>query len=148
MTDSNIKQVIEEIKKIPDNLEAGADQVLSDAVESIKGEMSVPGSAITYPVQWDSERQRRAFFATNGFGKGIPYKRTDGYVAAWRHDVIPFGHQLFGPHPAGAIGGTPAGWQSRIHRNRWNYLLKALADELARMPDRIRDMLRVFGGKQ
>ena len=36
------------------------------------------------PIQWTSERQRRAYFATDGFGAGIPYKRTGGLAAAWR----------------------------------------------------------------
>lgn len=36
-----------------------------------------------YPLRWKSERQRRAFFATNGFGKGIPYRRTGKLARAW-----------------------------------------------------------------
>jgi hypothetical protein len=28
------------------------------------------------PYQWQSEKQRRAYFATDGFGAGIPYTRT------------------------------------------------------------------------
>jgi len=34
------------------------------------------------PVRWTSERQRRAFFASNGFGRGIPTQRS-GKVAQW-----------------------------------------------------------------
>jgi hypothetical protein len=44
---------------------------------------AIPGP-VTYPIQWTSERQRRAFFATDGFGHGIPYHRTGGVAAAWR----------------------------------------------------------------
>jgi hypothetical protein len=44
----------------------------------------IPGP-VHYPVRWTSERQRRAFFATKGFGRGIPTKRT-GDVARW--DVL------------------------------------------------------------
>jgi hypothetical protein len=36
-----------------------------------------------YPLEWQSERQRRAYFATNGFGKGIPYRRTHQFVRGW-----------------------------------------------------------------
>jgi hypothetical protein len=36
-----------------------------------------------YPIRWTSERQRRAFFASNGFGRGIPTKRTDAMINAW-----------------------------------------------------------------
>ncbi len=41
---------------------------------------------VVYPIEWASERQRRAFFATNGFGHGIPYRRTGRYVNSWRVD--------------------------------------------------------------
>lgn len=40
------------------------------------------------PIQWASERQRRAFFASNGFGRGIPTRRTQRLVNAWRLVVI------------------------------------------------------------
>ena len=36
------------------------------------------------PIEWTSERQHRAYHATDGFGAGIPYKRTGGLAAAWR----------------------------------------------------------------
>lgn len=35
------------------------------------------------PYQWTSERQRRAYFATDGFGGGIPYQRTGELAEAW-----------------------------------------------------------------
>lgn len=37
-----------------------------------------------YPIRWKSRRQRRAFFATKGFGRGIPTRRTGGLVAGWQ----------------------------------------------------------------
>lgn len=41
-----------------------------------------PGK-VKYPIKWKSERQRRAFFATNGFGGGIPSTRTDKLINSW-----------------------------------------------------------------
>jgi hypothetical protein len=41
-----------------------------------------PG-AVHYPIQWTSERQRLAFFATDGFGHGIPYTRSDEMIKDW-----------------------------------------------------------------
>lgn len=35
-------------------------------------------------IEWTSDKQRRAYFATDGFGAGIPYQRTGGLAAAWR----------------------------------------------------------------
>ena len=40
-----------------------------DTLVKIRKELRKPGKAINYPVKWDSERQRRAFFATDGFGQ-------------------------------------------------------------------------------
>lgn len=36
------------------------------------------------PLKWTSEEQRRAFFATGGFGYTIPYKRTGKGIKSWR----------------------------------------------------------------
>lgn len=36
-----------------------------------------------YPIQWQSERQRKAFFASKGFGRGIPTKRTGKLAEGW-----------------------------------------------------------------
>jgi hypothetical protein len=41
-----------------------------------------PGS-VKYPVEWTSEKQRRAYFATNGFGAGIPFQRNGDISNAW-----------------------------------------------------------------
>jgi hypothetical protein len=41
-----------------------------------------PG-AVVYPIQWTSEKQRLAFFATNGFGHGIPYERKNVIEHDW-----------------------------------------------------------------
>lgn len=34
-------------------------------------------------IRWTSEKQRRAYFATDGFGGGIPYTRTGKLAAGW-----------------------------------------------------------------
>lgn len=46
---------------------------------------TVPGP-VKYPIQWTSEKQRKAFFATNGFGQGIPTIRSNKIVNAWVMD--------------------------------------------------------------
>lgn len=39
------------------------------------------------PYLWQSEKQRRAFFATDGFGGGIPHERTGETTNAWTLQV-------------------------------------------------------------
>ena len=36
-----------------------------------------------YPLRWTTERQRRAFFATDGFGGGVPHRRTGELMRSW-----------------------------------------------------------------
>ena len=107
---------------------------------------SEAGDRITYPVKWDSEKQRRAFFATNGFGKGIPYKRTGQTVwtvnSSFTNEV-----DLFAPHPAGPVFGLmPNGdwWQSRIHSGTWPILKKVLYEEIAKLPADILKSLKTL----
>lgn len=47
-------------------------------------DLAQPAPRPTYPIDWQTERQRRAYFATNGFGRGIPTKRTGGATTAWK----------------------------------------------------------------
>lgn len=35
-------------------------------------------------IEWTSEKQRRAYFATDGFGNGIPYRRKGNASKGWR----------------------------------------------------------------
>ncbi len=46
---------------------------------------------VKYPIEWTSEKQRRAFFATDGFGSGIPTKRSNQLETSW---VVVVGTQL------------------------------------------------------
>lgn len=46
-----------------------------------------PGDVKT-PIQWTSEKQRKAYFASNGFGNGIPYRRTHQLSQAWKVSLI------------------------------------------------------------
>ena len=48
------------------------ERVMGAALTLLKQEPGPPH----YPIRWKSERQRRAFFATEGFGRGIPASRS------------------------------------------------------------------------
>lgn len=49
---------------------------------------TVPGTPV-YPIRWTSDRQRRAFFASRGFGRGIPTQRRNTLVNAWDVEFVP-----------------------------------------------------------
>ena len=77
----NIKQAQPQLLK--STLEGAARAIRPEVMKAVT---LVPGPP-KYPLRWASEKQRRAFFATNGFGKGIPYKRTGQLIAAWQVKV-------------------------------------------------------------
>ena len=118
-------------------------KTLREVVDNIQRRMSEEGKPVTYPIKWDSDKQRRAYFASNGFGHGIPYQRQGHYERGWVVSAMPNGYKLSNAHPAGAIGGTMSGWQSRIHKGRWNNLPKVVGQELKKLIPSILENLRV-----
>ena len=135
------------IEELPEFLTAftkGVVTILQETAGNVKTRMAETGQTIQYPLQWDSEKQRRAFFASDGFGGGIPYHRIGAYEKSWTVEMQPLGASLLAPSPAAAIGGFPGGWQSKIHRNRWNNLTKVLFEELAKIPDAISNLFTVI----
>lgn len=122
--------------------------VLFETASRIKERLTPEGKPVRYPIDWDSERQKRAFFATNGFGAGIPYRRTHAMRLGIKLERVALGSNLSIPHPGGAVYGLPSGWQSRIHRNRWTHLLTVLFEELAKIPVEISNKFTVRSGRE
>jgi hypothetical protein len=114
--------------------------------EKINAKMQVPGKPITYPVQWDSAKQRRAFFATDGFGGGIPHVRKGFYVSQWQATTIRGGYQVANKwNRAGYIAGDIKGErQSRIHKGRWPVFRRIVDAALKLIPKRIVSDLKVM----
>lgn len=53
-------------------------------VDDLLGEDPGP---VKLPFQFSTEKSRRAYFTTRGFGHGIPYRRTDNLRTSWRVDL-------------------------------------------------------------
>lgn len=128
-----------------------AEQASEETLTEIKRQMSAPGKPITYPVQWDSEKQRRYVIAKLREEGNLPYSRTDAYRNGWKLAKTPEGFSLSNQHPAGAIGGTLTGnnlasltsWQSKIHRGRWPAILPIVREQLGKLPKRIMDKMTI-----
>lgn len=65
------------------NEKATRDATQDTAPDALRMLRHTPGKP-DYPIQWTSEKQRKAFFATNGFGRGIPTKRSGKLQDGWR----------------------------------------------------------------
>lgn len=67
--------------------ERKGDQLATRTLARLKTEPGKPN----YPIRWTSEKQRRAFFATKGFGRGIPASRSNpsAVLEGWSAGFIP-----------------------------------------------------------
>lgn len=84
------------------------------------------------PYQWASEKQRRAFFASDGFGRGIPSRRTDSLRFGWRVNSWASGTKTTivntEPHALFVMG--DAQQQGHI-ADRWKHYSQVIADSMA-----------------
>ena len=138
---ADVTNAVQGLDRFIKNLQTMAEKDLVDMATEVQKGMQVEGegapeyppawlSPITgIPNSWDSDKQRKAFFATNGFGKGIPTERTGNYINGWSVNSIPGGAELSNTSGyAAAVGGSPGnGWQSLIHQGRWPHILDVLA---------------------
>lgn len=108
--------------------------------------MKEPGSKSKRPIQWDSTKQRKAYFASDGFGGGIPTKRDGGYTKGWQVIRTVDGYDVGNPLAhAKFIGGTARSTraQSRIHRGRWNLFKDAITRFIGKLPKAVRTNIAV-----
>lgn len=84
-------QAIDELEVFIDSMEVINQEILQETRDEIApealNELSTEPGKVKYPIEWTSERQRRAFFATDGFGSGIPYQRTGKLAEMWVIEV-------------------------------------------------------------
>lgn len=129
------------LKKLPAQFERAALDASNETAETILREMRVPGRPRSKgeKVNWDSLKQMMAYFASDGFGKGIPSVRTNNYIQGYTKTSLPNGFSISNQSPAGAIGGTILSnspvigniedlytWQSKIHKGRWKPLVPVI----------------------
>ena len=149
-----VRQGLEHLRKaIP---EIGRKR-LYDMARAIKKILRKPGKKPTYPIQWDSEKQRRAFFARDGFSKpagwkrpkgyvnqNIPTRRTNAYVKGFKVERLESGYSIVNPVTyAGYVGGRMSGkGQSKIHKDRWQIIREVVNREVAKLPKLIIESLR------
>lgn len=102
--------------------------------------MKRPGAKPNHPINWVSPRQRKAFFASAGFGGGVPHRRRGDYISRWK--VVPKGDTGYtvmnDSNGAKFIGGDAYGQsQSPIHAGRWPLLRNESEEEINNLPQEI-----------
>lgn len=82
-----IDQLIADIETAPPRYNARVDNLIvgrGGYTQRLEKEVTPYPGAVKYPVRWKSAKQRRAYFASNGFGRGIPSRRTGKLQKSWR----------------------------------------------------------------
>jgi hypothetical protein len=114
--------------------------------QAIQKRMKQSGAKPSGPIPWVSKKQRQAFYASDGFGGGIPHRRTDQYVDAWKIEPLgDTGYQV-NNRSKGApfIGGNAYGQrQSPIHQGRWPLFRDVADEETRKLPEEIAKEIRV-----
>lgn len=144
------KNISDEIRKRLRRLPLTFKGRLREAIDLIIQRLQRPGKKPTYPIQWDSDKQRRAFFATNGFGGGIPHQRTGKLAGGWKRESLDNGFVLVNRFKGAKYvwGNVRGEYQSQIHVGRWPLLRDILNNVIARLPKIIQESLRTLRGSQ
>lgn len=74
--------------RAPEVTRTEVDRAVNRVAPELLADLRRKPGAVKYPLVWQSPRQRRAYFASNGFGQGIPYRRSDGLINAYKVEVI------------------------------------------------------------
>lgn len=100
------------------------------ALRAIKRLGTVPGPP-QHPIRWKSEKQRRAFFASDGFSRGIPTKRKNVIIKGWYADVRAdaFGGVITLKNPYDAWVYIQGSFVQPFHRDTGYVQLKDVVDD-------------------
>lgn len=81
--DSVLAFIRDSANNSPKLLQTALKRTLRGQKRTILKRLETEPGAVAYPIKWKSARQRRAFFATNGFGRGIPTVRTHAVIDSY-----------------------------------------------------------------
>ena len=74
------------------DLKATVQPAVQKQVDDLLGEDPGP---VKYPFEFSTARSRAAYFATKGFGRGIPYRRTGQLRKSWKVDITRRGENSY-----------------------------------------------------
>lgn len=117
-----------------------------DLMLDVRAVMRTPGSTPTYPIKWDSDKQRRYVLAMLREADNLPYRRTNALPRAWDIQKLPNGYRLFNPEQAAVYiyGNYEGQRQSRIHEGRHPIAQETIEIGLQRLPQEIESKISYY----
>lgn len=119
---------------------------LAEVAAEIKRRMQTPGGKVKRPIRWASLLQKLAYFASNGFGGGIPTIRKHVYERGWKSETTANGAKVYNKTRGSKfIGGDVRGKsQSPIHVGTWILLRSAYDAVIKKLPKAVVESLRAL----
>lgn len=122
-------------------------QRIYNMMREAKSILSTPGSPITYPVSWDSEKQKRFVIAMLRERGNLPYNRTGRLPAGWKIEKAGEGYLMSNPYDEAVYiyGNYEGARQSRIHRGRHPVMQDVLETQIQGLPSEIEQAITYYG---
>ena len=113
----------------------------------IRRRLAAPVRRPSYPIDWDSDKQRRYVMALLRRQGNIPYKPTGRYEKNWQITKTENGYSIENDAPpARYLSGNFRGQgQSHIHEGRRLIMAEAVEQEIQGLPEEIDDAITYYG---
>jgi hypothetical protein len=118
-----------------------------EVMRRIRATLATPPRRPTYPLDWDSEKQRRYVMALLTRQGNIPYKPTGRYEKNWQIVKQENGYSIENDAPFAkyASGDFRGEGQSHIHEGRRPLMARVVEDEIRTLPEEIDDAISYYG---
>lgn len=152
--ETTVQEAVKKINRFPKMLYMAANRTLSSAAVEIKQIMERPGLMPTYPIQWDTLKQKWFVIAKLRREKNLPYTRTNQHVNGFKMETLSNGYELSNiGNQAVFLWGAPSGifesavhvqpsGQSHIYEGRWPLIHKVIDAVLSRLPRELMDRIK------
>jgi len=112
----------------------------------VRSILRTPAPRPTYPIKWDSERQRRFVIAMLRAQDNLPYSRTDALPRAWEIENTGTGYQIYNSQDAAVYvyGNYEGARQSNIHAGRHPVFQVVVEDQLQGLPESIEENISYY----
>lgn len=142
-----LDQLADAMERTPGLLKTALKRQAGRFKSRVLSRLQIEPGAVKRPIEWETQKQMRAFFATDGFGRGIGTPRSGALTQGWRVD-IDFGRDMeistynTRDYAQYVVGDK----QQKFHRNTgWMKARPIMDEENERFIDVIRDTVFTVG---
>lgn len=142
-----IKQLTDAMERTPKLLRTALKRQAGKFKSRVLARLRVEPGAVKRPIDWTTQKQMNAFFATDGFGRGIGAPRTHALSQGWKVD-IDFGLDMeisvYNKHDYAQF--VVGDRQQQFHKNTgWQPARPIMDDENERFIEIIRETVHTVG---